>query len=217
MSGILPGNEGQLGIERFFERSGIIVEFGAGKSDAERMDHLRREQVSFLQAGDFAARHREHREERVRLRSHLISIVNGEGSGKRVPIRKRVIEPGCAKIFPNGFLGIVVGNCDSPAPIFPVGFRPETHVRQHSPVQIGHWGRRPDAVAGRACRHSGSNARQQTQPRILIRYHCYVADSQPLPKPFVIAEEEGLVLPNRASQGAAKLVPLERRDAGVSR
>ena len=176
--------------------------------------------MRFLEAGHLVARYRVHREEGIRLRSDLIAIVNGECPGKRVAIRKRVIEPGGAEIFPNRFFWIVKGKGHPATQTAPVRQRPKVHIRQHSLIQTWNFEKR---VAVRAILGLGGRgrinqvARQYSLARILVRNGRYVADRQPLPEPFIVAEQERLVLPKGASEGASKLIPFERRHRGRRR
>ncbi len=83
-----------------------------------------------------------------------------------------------------------------------VGLRPEREVRQHRRIQIRN--RRVDArgVGKRALAH------------LRIRNHAHAAQRQRLAEAFVVAEQEQLVLLERAAQRAAELVPAERRRNG---
>lgn len=140
----------------------------------------------------------------IRQGNQAIAVVNRVGRRERVSIPRGIVGSQRAEILADRLLGILVGKRGSAGDpigqqLRTVGRRPERHVWQHVPVQARNLGL-----------HARS-ARQEAEPRLGVGHYADAADRQALPEPFVIAEQEEAVLPERSAQRAAELIPPEGR------
>ena len=180
-AGVGTGHEGQFR-PKLLERDGIVVERGARKANTERIDHVRREHVNGFHAGNLIAQTQAGSEEGIGLGDDGVAIVHSPVSRDRILLTGTVVHADGAEIFVDALAGIVIRKrsaCGlaSRKQLRAIGFRPHGHVLQHVRVEIGDTG--INTVHG-----------QQALPRLGVRNHRDIADSQNLAETFVIAEQE---------------------------
>src|SRR5437867_845185 len=147
---------------------------------------------------------------RVRLRNVPSSMVVGVVSKKGIFVGDNVIKAEHAEILPDRLRSIAEVLCGSASLavdeiLVTVGRRPEgVDEWQYPRLQIGN----------RTTTRRGGNSRHQALASAVIRHNRELTQRQPLLKPFVVPEQKQLVLLDRPSQRASKLIPFKRRGAG---
>src|SRR5262245_3915253 len=85
-------------------------------------------------------------------------------------------------------------------------------IFRHAPSKIASVRQREEGLQisrNRRVQRDRGDARQYALPRVRVGHSRDAGDAQPFDQRFIGGEEECLVLPNRAAEGAAELVALE--------
>src|SRR5437870_2121696 len=149
--------------------------------------------------------------ERILSRRCAVAIVDGVGAPEGIPVRKRMVEPCDAEVFPDGVVRIAEGAC---GPCGQSILEQFTSVRCRPQVEIWrHSGRHIDIDPSRRrtrirCR-TDDVARQETLPSLGIRHDRNSAQPEALPESFVIPENESPVFADWTAGRTTELISLE--------